>query len=86
MITQQTAVWRHSNRYSADTACEHCEGVVRHEEWCVTQSANVLYAYEAVLDADKLTEGDRLILHALGVKWVGKKCAGTGQSAKTVKQ
>ena len=31
MPTQQAKTWHHSNKYSADAACEHCEGVVRHE-------------------------------------------------------
>ncbi len=76
MVTQPKAVWHHSNKYSADTACEHCEGVVRHEPWCITRSPEVLYAYGAVLDAEKLTEGDRLSLHALGVAWVNNECTG----------
>ena len=42
-------------------------GVVRHENWCITRNEAVSYAYEAVLDAEKLSLGDRLILHALGV-------------------
>ena len=71
-MSKSATLWQHSNKYSADAACEHCEGIVRHEPWCITQSSVVLYAYEAVLDADKLTEGDRIILHALGVKWEGK--------------
>ena len=25
----------HSNQYSADSACEHCDGVIRHEPWCI---------------------------------------------------
>lgn len=41
-----------------------------------TRSPDVLYAYTAVLDADILNEGDRLILHALGAAWTGKVCAG----------
>ncbi len=81
MPTQEVTTWLHSNKYSAEAACEHCEGVVRHEPWCITQSSVVLYAYEAVLDADKLTEGDRLILHALGVTWTGKVCSGACKSA-----
>ena len=81
MPTQEVTTWQHSNKYSAEAACEHCEGVVRHETWCITQSSDVLYAYEAVLDADKLTEGDRLILHALGVAWTGKVCSGACESA-----
>jgi hypothetical protein len=72
----QTKVWHHSNKYSAEAACEHCGGVVRHEDWCITSSSTVLYAYEAVLDGDKLSEGDKIILHALGVSWTGKTCSG----------
>jgi hypothetical protein len=81
MPTQEVTTWQHSNKYSAESACEHCDGVVRHEPWCITRSSDVLYAYEAVLDADKLAEGDRLILHALGVKWTGKICSGACKSA-----
>ena len=81
MSTQSATLWQHSNKYSADAACEHCEGIVRHEPWCITQSSVVLYAYEAVLDADKLTEGDRITLHALGVKWEGKICSGGCKAA-----
>jgi len=33
----------------------------------MNRSKVILYAYEAVLNADILTEGDKLILHALGV-------------------
>ena len=76
MVTQSKAVWHHSNKYSADTACEHCDGVVRHEPWCITRSPEVLYAYGAVLQAERLTEGDKLILHALGVAWVNNECTG----------
>ncbi len=81
MSTQQTTIWRHSNKYSADAACEHCQGVVRHEPWCITRSETVLYAYQAVLDPDKLSEGDRLILHALGVNWTRNSCDGACKSA-----
>jgi hypothetical protein len=82
MPTQEATTWRHSNKSSAEVACEHCEGVVRHEPWCITRSPEVLYAYGAVLDADKLTEGDRLALHALGVTWVNNKCAGACKSVE----
>ena len=68
--------WYHSNTYTADSACEHCGGIIRHEKWCITKSEIVIYAYEAVLDAEKLSLGDRIILHALGVLWGGKVCAG----------
>ena len=72
--------WYHSNAYSADAACEHCEGIIRHESWCITQSDVVSYAYNAVLDADKLSVGDRLILHALGVRWTDKVCKANCQA------
>lgn len=60
---------RHSNQYSADSACGHCDGVVRHESWCATQNANAYYAFEVVLDPTHLSVGDELSLHALGVVW-----------------
>ena len=43
----------HSNQYSADSACGHCEGVVRHEPWCVTQNAGVQYAYGRHTDSSR---------------------------------
>ena len=67
-LSKQT-VWQHSNRYSADSACAQCEGVVCHEPWCSSQNATVRYAFEAVLHPDRLTPQDTLILHALGVVW-----------------
>ena len=60
---------RHSNRYSADSACLHCDGVIRHEPWCATQSPDVRYAFMALLDSNQLSIGDKLSLHALGVAW-----------------
>jgi hypothetical protein len=67
--TVQTEGWYHTNKYAADAACEHCGGVVRHREWCITCNSAVAYAYQAVLDAATLTIEDQLILHALGVAW-----------------
>ena len=66
----------HANRYSADSECEHCHGIIRHEPWCKTRNAAVQGAYECVLDESKLSIQDRLILHALGVAWKTTKCAG----------
>ena len=66
--------WYHSNKYTADTECEHCGGVIRHEPWCITSNPTVAYAYGAVLDADQLTIEDRLILHALGTAWIQNGC------------
>ncbi len=60
--------WYHSNQYGADSACEHCGGIIRHEPWCVRRNAAVSYAYAAVRNAE-LTLEDQLILHALGVTW-----------------
>jgi hypothetical protein len=59
----------HSNKYSADSACGHCDGVLRHESWCITQNPCVQYAYHVVSDPSQLSPGDSLILHALGVAW-----------------
>jgi hypothetical protein len=69
MLVRDELPLRHSNQYSADSACVHCDGVIRHESWCATQNANVHYAFQAVFDPGKLTLGDVLILHALGVVW-----------------
>ena len=64
----------HSNKYSADSACGHCDGVLRHEPWCVTQNASVQYAYKAVSDASHLSRVDHhLIFHALGAAWTVKR-------------
>jgi hypothetical protein len=60
---------QHSNQYSSESACAHCEGVTRHELWCVTQSATVQYAFRVLSDPHQLSLEDELILHSLGVKW-----------------
>jgi hypothetical protein len=73
MSTQNQLPWSHSNLYSADSACVHCEGVIRHESWCLEQNADVQYAYQAVSEPDLLSLGDQVILHALGVAWTAKK-------------
>lgn len=63
----------HSNKYSADSACGHCNGVIRHEAWCMTQNAGVQYAYQVVSEPGLLSTGDHLILHALGVAWAPRR-------------
>ena len=75
MSATQSYPWFHSNRYTAEVACEHCEGVVGHRPWCITQNQHVLNAWESVADPAKLSLHDRLILHALGVDWIGR-CRG----------
>ena len=77
MLTNPAASWYHSNQCNAGAACEHCGGVVRHERWCITCDALVRYAYGVVLDAEKMTFRDRLILHALGVSWPHPRCQGS---------
>jgi hypothetical protein len=81
MSTHQTSIWQHGNKYSAESSCEYCQGIVRHESWCLARNQAVLYAYEAVIDAGTLTEGDKLILHALGVAWRDNPRTGTGKQA-----
>lgn len=81
VFANKTASWYHSNQYNAQSACEHCGGVVRHEHWCITRDLEVQYAYAAVLDHSKLTLRDRLILHALGVAWAKSECKGTCKKA-----
>jgi hypothetical protein len=67
--------WYHCNRYSADSACEYCGGVIRHEPWCVRRNRAVSYAYAAARNATELTLEDQLILHALGVTWTADESA-----------
>lgn len=68
--------WYHSNRYYAASACECCAGIVRHEPWCITSNRNVQYAYQVVVNPEKLTQQDSLILHSLGVTWSVPACKG----------
>jgi glycerol-3-phosphate cytidylyltransferase-like family protein len=56
----------HSNRYSAASACRHCDGVIRHEPWCITQNTNVHFAYQLIADPAHLSVEDRLIRHRKG--------------------
>lgn len=80
MFVGPAAGWYHSNQYHAESACEHCGGIVRHERWCVTRDATVRYAFGAVLDPEKLMLSDALILHALGVAWGKNQCKGSCQT------
>jgi hypothetical protein len=69
MLVQDRLPSSHSNQHRADSTCGHCDGTSSHEPWCVTQSANVHYAYQVAGDSCHLSPGDRLILHALGASW-----------------
>lgn len=70
MGAHDNSVSYHSNRYNAQSGCQHCEGIVHHERWCPTLNPIVNYASEIVLDSDKLAIGDAIILHSLGVSWI----------------
>jgi hypothetical protein len=74
MFAYPAASWYQSNQ-CPKSPCEHCGGVVRHEHWCITCDALVQYAYGAVLEPEKLTLLDRLVLHALGVVWTKNVCS-----------
>jgi len=63
----------HCKQYSADSACGHCDGVIRHEPWCITQNTSVQYAYHVISDPAHLSVEDHLILHALGTAWTAHK-------------
>ena len=69
MSTINKTLSHHSNQYSAESACWHCAGIVRHEPWCSSQNASVQYAFLVVGYPEQLTLQDGLILHALGVTW-----------------
>lgn len=55
---------------NAESACQHCEGTFEHAVWCVTREPRMTYVFLIVRDASKITEGDALILHSLGVTWM----------------
>jgi len=73
-MADNSATIFHSHRYNAQAACKYCEGVIRHEPWCITLHPTVYYAYQILADPSKLTEGDALILHSLGVIWGPNVC------------
>jgi len=52
-----------------DWTCARCGGVVLCMPWCESVNARVNYAHDAVRHPSHLSMGDRLILHALGVRW-----------------
>lgn len=72
MSVQNRLASSHSNEYSADSGCGHCDGIICHEPWCITQNASVQYAYQAVSGTGQLNQEDHLILHALGAAWTGQ--------------
>ena len=65
-----------TNQLTAGSVCDHCAGVTSHETWCITCNAMVRYAYGAVMEGGRLTLGDELSLHALGVEWTAETSEG----------
>ena len=68
-MPQDNPVTNHSNRYHAQSACQQCDGILRHERWCLTVNPAIYYAYEIVVYPEKVTREDSIILHSLGVLW-----------------
>jgi len=60
-----------SNKYSLENACEVCDGLIRHEPWCIVHNNTVFKAFEAVLYG--LDEADEARLAGMGVRWTGVK-------------
>lgn len=52
-----------------DWTCARCGGMVLCMPWCESVNVRVHYAHDAARHPSHLSIGDRLILHALGVKW-----------------
>jgi hypothetical protein len=72
MSTPGPKPWYQSNAAVSSVNCRHCNGVLRHESWCITRNANTAYAFRAVQDSDNLSQQDKCMLHSLGVSWNGK--------------
>jgi len=71
MNNSNPASTHNSNSCSAPTPCAFCEGIFQHAAWCASRDPGASYAYQIVVDASKITTGDSLILHSLGVAWSG---------------
>jgi hypothetical protein len=68
-MSQTKSASYYSNSSSVEAACLHCKAYSWHEHWCLTLNPTVRYAYEIVFYPGKLTAGDTIILHSLGVLW-----------------
>lgn len=67
-VRKKTRRWQ-SCLADEDWTCVRCGGVVLCLPWCESVNARVNYAHDAVRHPSHLSIGDRLILHALGVRW-----------------
>ena len=70
MQVQNQLSLHHSNRYSAESACAHCEGIIRHEFVVRHTERHYLLCISGSLTENQLSLGDELILHGLGVVWI----------------
>lgn len=73
-MPEETATY-HCNKYAAENACKCCDGIIRHEPWCIEINPNVRYAFEIVIHPKIMTEQDKLILHALTALWCPGQCS-----------
>ena len=73
MKAQNTARLGRSDQPDQDLSCARCGGFVLCESWCESVNACVRYAYDAVIHPTHLSFGDRIILHALGVRWTPRR-------------
>jgi hypothetical protein len=74
MPAQSEPPFVNGNQYhSEDSVCAHCDGVICHEPWCIALSADGGDAFWVVLGSDRLSAGDELRLHALGVAWAAEE-------------
>ena len=69
MKLQYSARFARAIKTDEDLPCGRCGGVVLCEPWCESVNSCVRYARAAALHPTHLSLGDRLILHALGVRW-----------------
>ena len=59
----------HHNQVNVAPECPYCMGAHAHEPWCASRVPSVRYAFDILFEPRKLTLGDALILHSLGVTW-----------------
>lgn len=69
MPSRQQIESAHGNQHPPGSICDHCGGTTTHETWCITCNTIIRYAYGIVLNGRRLNQGDKIILHALGVEW-----------------
>ena len=81
MAVRKKTRWWQSRLADEDWTCARCGGVVLCMPWCESVNARVNYAHDAVRHPSHLSMGDRLILHALGVRWSARTAPPKGSKA-----